>query len=74
MSGMFLNAASFNQNLNSWNVSNVTNMNDMFNNATSYNQDLSNWCVTNIPFLPTNFYMGNFFWPLPKPVWGTCPP
>ena len=74
MSGMFLNAASFNQNLNSWNVSNVTNMNDMFYNATSYNQDLSNWCVTNIPFLPNNFYMGNFFWPLPKPVWGTCPP
>ena len=40
MSGMFENARSFNQPLNKWNVSNVTNMEGMFNGATSFNQPL----------------------------------
>jgi surface protein len=37
---MFQDATSFNQPLNKWNVSNVTNMWMMFNGATSFNQPL----------------------------------
>ena len=37
---MFKNATSFNQALDKWNVSNVTNMRWMFRNATSFNQPL----------------------------------
>ena len=35
MEDMFLDATSFNQPLNDWNVSNVTDMNFMFENARS---------------------------------------
>ena len=37
---MFYNAHSFNQPLNKWNVSNVTDMHRMFDAATSFNQPL----------------------------------
>lgn len=40
---MFNRATTFNQPLNSWDVSKVTDMHDMFNYATSFDQDLSNW-------------------------------
>ena len=43
---MFLNATSFNQPLNSWNVSNVRNMHQMFAGASSFNQPLNNWNVS----------------------------
>ena len=45
---MFAGANSFNQPLNNWNVSNVTNMNYMFENATSFNQPLNKWNVSNV--------------------------
>ena len=38
----------FNQPLNNWNVSNVTNMNWMFHTAESFNQPLNNWNVSNV--------------------------
>ena len=38
MNGMFRGANSFNQPLNAWNVSQVTNMNDIFKGATSFDQ------------------------------------
>ena len=69
---MFRNATSFNRSLNSWNVSNVTNMSNMFDVASSFNQDISSWCVTNITSEPTYLVIS----PLSesnKPVWGTCP-
>ena len=37
---MFYNASSFNQPLNNWKVSNVTDMDSMFYEATSFNQPL----------------------------------
>ena len=45
---MFYFATSFNQPLNNWNVSNVTNMFSMFRNTTSFNQPLNNWNVSNV--------------------------
>jgi surface protein len=45
---MFDNAAAFNQNIGSWNVSNVTNMHGMFWNATSFNQNIDSWDVSSV--------------------------
>src|SRR5690606_23272702 len=39
----FEGATSFNQPLNNWDVSNVTNFSETFYNATSFNQDLGSW-------------------------------
>ena len=46
---MFYDATSFNQPLNKWNVSNVTDMYSMFAVAKSFNQPLNNWNVSNFP-------------------------
>ena len=46
MGGMFRHATSFNQPLNDWDVSNVTDMEQMFLDATSFNQPLNNWNVS----------------------------
>ena len=74
MSGMFAYATSFNQPLNNWNVSNVTNMSSMFAYATSFNQNLSMWCVSKIPNIPIDFNTGATFLNGAKlPIWGTCP-
>ena len=40
-----LTVSSFNQNLNSWNVSNVTDMSSMFKNGNSFNGYIENWDV-----------------------------
>ena len=48
MEGMFLWAYDFNQPLNKWDVSNVTDMHEMFNEALSFNQPLNNWDVSNV--------------------------
>ena len=39
---------SFNQNISSWDVSNVTDMFGMFQEASSFNQDLSSWNLNNV--------------------------
>jgi surface protein len=56
MSGMFRDAYSFNQPLNSWNTSNVTDMTFMFNSATAFNQDISSWQVYNLASKPNKPY------------------
>ena len=43
-----MGASSFNQDISSWNVSNVTEMNVMFSDASSFNQDISSWNVSNV--------------------------
>jgi surface protein len=49
MSLLFQEASyDFNQNISSWDVSNVTNMSFMFMGAQSFNQDIGNWDVSNV--------------------------
>jgi surface protein len=48
MSGMFSFAGPFNQPLNDWDVSNVTNMSRMFEGATKFNGAISRWNVSSV--------------------------
>ncbi len=45
---MFRDATDFNQPIDGWDVSGVTNMSYMFNGATSFNQELSSWDVSKV--------------------------
>ena len=45
---LFSNKNSFNQNIGSWDVSNVESMSYMFYNAKKFNQDLSNWDTSKV--------------------------
>ena len=44
---MLYDYVDFNQDISSWDVSNVTTMNQMFSNS-SFNQDISSWDVSNV--------------------------
>ena len=55
MSGLFQSKESFNGNINSWDVRNVTNMSSMFYNAKSFNQPLDNWNVSNVKNMKNMF-------------------
>lgn len=71
--GMFQNAAAFNQDISGWDVEKVNSMNQMFRGATSFNQDLSQWCVLNITEEPNQFNTDGIISPANLPVWGSCP-
>ncbi|MFA5625283.1 MAG: BspA family leucine-rich repeat surface protein [Bradymonadales bacterium] len=47
MQGLFSNSA-FNQYIENWDTSNVTDMSWMFSNASSFNQDISRWNTSNV--------------------------
>ena len=68
MSNMFADTEVFNQSLDNFDTSKVTNMDRMFKNADAFNQDLSGWDVSNISSAPS------YFGYLPSknlPIWGT---
>ena len=50
------NASSFNQPLEAWNVSNVTDMSGTFRTASSFNQPLEAWNVSNVTDMYCTFY------------------
>ncbi|MCC5945177.1 MAG: BspA family leucine-rich repeat surface protein, partial [Bernardetiaceae bacterium] len=57
MTDMFRGATAFNQDINSWDVSEVINMSAMFQDATAFNQNLDNWDVSSA-FVMTNMFNG----------------
>ena len=57
---MFQDCSNFNQPLNNWNVSNVTNMRSMFRQA-RFNQPLNNWNVCNVGSVLGSFGMAYMF-------------
>ena len=57
---MFREAEKFNQPLNKWNVSNVTNMCFMFRGAEKFNKPLNNWDVSNVTDMRCMFNCGSF--------------
>ena len=50
MQELFLDKCDFNENINSWNVKNVTNMGEIFSGCSVFNQPLNNWDVCIIYF------------------------
>ena len=50
----------FNQKINNWDVSNVTDMSSMFSSST-FNQDISNWDVSNVKSMNRMFLNANDF-------------
>lgn len=48
MNGMFRYANLFNQPINNWDVSNVTDMSEMFRRASSFDQPLNDWDVSSV--------------------------
>ena len=58
---LFFSNQIFNQNIGSWDTSNVTNYLRMFYNADSFNQDISNWDVSNATNMDVMFRFNGGF-------------
>jgi surface protein len=56
----FAGATSFNQPLNTWNVSSVTDMNGMFQSATAFDQNIGSWDISLVSDF-VNFMFGKSF-------------
>jgi surface protein len=51
----------FNQPIGSWDVSNVTNMDNMFSNSIEFNQPIGSWNVSNVTNMRGMFYKATAF-------------
>ena len=56
MTGVFYRASKFNQSINHWDTSNVSNMSEMFNEASSFNQPLNDWDTSNVTNMSRMFH------------------
>ena len=61
MERLLIGNTSFNQNISSWDVSNVTNMEDMFWSAEAFNQPIGLWDVSNVTNMEKMFYRAYTF-------------
>ena len=53
--------SSFNDNISSWDTSNVTDMNYMFTNAVNFNQDVSKWNTSSVTKMDGTFGLAKAF-------------
>jgi surface protein len=61
LSGCFLKASNFNDNLNGWNTSSVTIMLQMFFQATNFDGDITTWDTSNVTNFGQMFYLATSF-------------
>ena len=61
MSFLFHFVPTFNQDISSWDVSNVTTMSNMFSNSAAFNQDISAWDVSNVTNMNSMFAFAKAF-------------
>ena len=61
MSYLFDGETDFDQDISSWDVSQVVNMEKMFNNAHTFNQDISNWDVSSVTNMYAMFFNAQIF-------------
>ena len=61
MNGIFNNSTNFNQNISSWDTSNVTSMNGIFAGARNFNQNISIWNTSKVTIMSSAFATANKF-------------
>ena len=59
MSQLFKNYDTFNEQINNWDTSNLTNMEEMFSGAESFNRNIGDWETSNVDSLITKIVKAN---------------